>query len=65
MSGIDLTRGRGKVEGVSGWECVDEMQGSQRVRECVAKMQVDSGWSQRVWDGHWVLGADSDDLGMM
>ena len=41
------------------------MQGSQRVRECVAKMQVGSGWSQRVWEWHWVLGDDSDDSGMM
>ena len=23
MLGIDLTRGRGKVKGASGWECVD------------------------------------------
>ena len=48
VSGIDLTQGRGKVEGASGRECVDEMQESQRVQECIAKMQVDSGWSQRV-----------------
>ena len=31
-----------------GWECIDQMQESQRVQECIAKMQVDSGWSQRV-----------------
>ena len=35
MSGIDLTQGRGKVEGASGQECVVEMQGGQRVRGCV------------------------------
>ena len=28
-------------------------------------MQVGSGWSQRVWEWHWVLRDDSDDLGMM
>ena len=38
MLGIDLTQGRGKVEGASGQECIDEMQGSQRVQECIAKM---------------------------
>ena len=39
MSGIKLTRGRGKVEGVSpGQECIDKTQGSWRVWECVAKM---------------------------
>ena len=42
-----------------GRECVDKMQGSQRVQECVAKMQVDSGWSQRVWECVVKMQADS------
>ena len=63
MSGIDLTQGRGKVEGASGRECVNEMQGSQRVQECIAKMQVGSGWSQRIQDWHWVLKDGSDNSG--
>ena len=37
MSGINLMQGRGKIEEASGWECINEMQGSQRVRECIAK----------------------------
>ena len=50
MSGIDLTQfGRQKVEGASGQGCIDETQGGQRVRECIARMRVGSGWSQRVW----------------
>ena len=57
-------QGRGKVEGALGQECVNEMQGSQRVQECIAKTQVDSGWSQRVQDWQWVLRNGSDDLGM-
>ena len=65
MSGIDLMRGRGKVEGASGRECVNETQGSQRVRECIAKTRVGSGWGQRVQDWHWVLRDDSDGSGMM
>ena len=43
MSGIDLTQGRGKVEGALGQECVDKMQGDWRVQECIAKMQADLG----------------------
>ena len=38
MLGIDLMRGRGKVEGALGRECISKMQGSQRVWECIAKM---------------------------
>ena len=34
LSGINLMQRRGKVEGVLGWECVDEEQGGQRVQEC-------------------------------
>ena len=48
MSGIDLMQGRGKVEGASGRECIDKTQGSQRVQECIVKMQVGLRWSQRV-----------------
>ena len=59
MSGIDLTRGRGKVEGASGQECVDYMQGSRSVWECVAKMRE----GQRVWVWHWVLGMGVDRSG--
>ena len=32
MSGINLMQRRGKVEGVSGQGCIDEMQGSQRIQ---------------------------------
>ena len=65
VSGINLTQRREKVEGALGWECVDEMQGGQRVWECIAKMQVGLGWSQRVQDWKGVLRDGSDDLGMV
>ena len=29
---------RGKVEEVSGQECINEMQGGQRIQKCVVKM---------------------------
>ena len=45
-------------------ECINEMQGSWRVQECVVKTQTGLGWSQRVWDWQEVLGDGSDDSGM-
>ena len=41
---------RGKVEGVSGQGCIDEMQGSQRIQECIVKTRAGLEWSHRVWD---------------
>ena len=70
MSGIDLTQGRGKVEGASGRvgngysvrNAFVKTQGGQRVSG-MHKMRVGSGRTQgvRVW--HWVLRSDSDDSG--
>ena len=55
---------REKVEGALGWECVDEMQGSWRVWECIVKTKTGSEWGQRVWDWQGVFRDGSDDSGM-
>ena len=44
MSGIDLTQGREKVEGVSGQECVNKMQGGQRFGSALLRHEL-------AWDG--------------
>ena len=44
VSGINLTRGRGKVKGVSGRECIDEMQGGQRFGSALLRYEL-------AWDG--------------
>ena len=62
ISGIDLTRGRGKVEGALGRECVGWMQGSRSVRECIAETRGVRGFGDAL-DASW-LGVEPEGSGL-
>ena len=56
LSGINLTRGRGKVEGASGRNALTRRKGVGMFGSALLR-------HEGVWVWHWVLGSDSDNLG--
>ena len=52
MLGIDLRQRRGKVKGVSGRECVDEMQGGQRFGSALLRCKLTRGGARGFGSGN-------------
>ena len=50
MLAIGLMQGRGKVEGVSGRECINEMQGGQRLRSALLRCKLAQDGARGFWE---------------